>query len=295
MLNSNYNIKLPNDENLSRIELEAIKWHQILEQSSANFRALQQKIIPALQAIGTDSPYLIIESVKLLSSAYYIGSFDISSARASAAGLLVLAQNIYEVKDYLLEYKIDYIQELCERRAKIESTEWVEVTTALSNILKLLNKAQGSHEKHKQKFFPPKSQFDYYLSLRMICRSAKREVFITDPYADQEVISLLENIELGVRIMILAINDNRRGREDLKLGAQKYKEQYNSIQLRLEELPGECHDRYIIIDKHMVYNLGSSINGGRKTASINPYHNLHEINSVYETMMGVWNKAIIVI
>ena len=59
---------------------------------------------------------------------------------------------------------------------------------------------------------------------------------------------------------------------------EKYNKQYNNLKIKYDNT---FHDRYLIIDKKVVYHLGASINhAGSKTFSVNKIEEDVVINSL---------------
>ncbi len=134
-LGSQFKIDMHETENLSELEKESIKYYQILQQCEGDFRALTQHVIPALIAIGIEKPSLIIESVKLLSSAKFIGNINILTARSSAMGLESLVKSIPDIATYLKDEKLDYLNELFKRRSQITDIQWQDYCKFLQNVI----------------------------------------------------------------------------------------------------------------------------------------------------------------
>lgn len=102
--------------------------------------------------------------------------------------------------------------------------------------------------------------FDAYSKLIDILNEAKKEIIIIDTYADKSVLDIVSSINKNV----ILVTSNRKLKD---IDIEKYNEQYNNLKVIFTN---NFHDRYIILDKNKVYNLGISINHfGNKVAGIN--------------------------
>ena len=122
--------------------------------------------------------------------------------------------------------------------------------------------------------------YDAYSRIVDILKSAKKEIIIVDGYSDKTVLDIISNTEIKT-ILITKKNTN------LKLvDLNKYYKQYHNLKIYYDET---FHDRYIIIDKEIIYHLGASINyAGSKTFSINILSDI----SVKQTLLKEIDKII---
>lgn len=89
--------------------------------------------------------------------------------------------------------------------------------------------------------------YDAYSKLLDIFNEAKEEIIIIDNYANKELLDILRNIDK--RIIVISKNI------DYVL-KKKYQEQYTNIIFNIDNV---FHDRYIILDKSIVYVSGMSL------------------------------------
>ena len=88
---------------------------------------------------------------------------------------------------------------------------------------------------------------------------------------------------INVNVTLITSNKSKLKQTDI----DKYNEEYSNLEVRYAET---FHDRYIIIDKNIVYHLGASINHtGSKTFSINvledeivKYSLIREVSNEYQ-------------
>ena len=103
--------------------------------------------------------------------------------------------------------------------------------------------------------------YDAYSKLLDIMKEAKNELIIIDNYADKSILDMIRNLKVNVTIMC-----KNKGLLK-KIDIEKYQKQYNNLTVVYDDT---FHDRYLILDKSVVYHCGASINyAGSKTFSIN--------------------------
>ena len=115
--------------------------------------------------------------------------------------------------------------------------------------------------------------YDAYSLLYDIFSMFKEEIIIIDNYADKKLLDMICKIDK--RIIIYSKNMN----EEL---ISKYNKQYGNV-----EIINNCkfHDRFIIIDKSILYNCGASFKDlGNKCFSINKIENKRILNEILEEL-----------
>ena len=127
-----------------------------------------------------------------------------------------------------------------------------------NRILSLESTLDKFKEKEFNKIFFEGELYDSYSLLMDILSSAKKDIIIIDNYAGKELLDILKNIDK--KIIIISKNID----ESLK---SKYISQYNNVSFIKNE---SFHDRFIIIDRSILYSCGSSFKDlGKKCFSIN--------------------------
>ena len=103
--------------------------------------------------------------------------------------------------------------------------------------------------------------YDAYSKILDIMSKAKKEIIIIDNYADKVVLDMIRRLKVGVTL--ITKNNSLLSKIDI----ENYNKQYNNLIVKYNNT---FHDRYIILDKAIVYHCGASINYiGYKTFSIN--------------------------
>ena len=110
--------------------------------------------------------------------------------------------------------------------------------------------------------------YDAYSLLLDILNSAKKEIII-DNYAGKELLDILKQIDINIIIYSTNMNE---------ILIKKYVKQYNNV----EFFPNnKFHDRFIIIDKKIIYHCGSSFKDlGKKCFAINKIESDKILNDV---------------
>lgn len=105
-----------------------------------------------------------------------------------------------------------------------------------------------------------KSWWSGYEFAAQLVRSAKEEIVIIDPYADDTVLSLIAKKAEGVKVFVYSARINRTMNEE----AARLNRQFPTVELRNMR---DVHDRFIIVD-HTIYHVGASIRdlGNKLTA-----------------------------
>lgn len=122
--------------------------------------------------------------------------------------------------------------------------------------------------------------YDAYSKLLDLMIEAKYELIIIDVYADKSVLDMVRRLK--VKVLFITKKDSLITREDI----DKYNKQYDNLKI---VYTNTFYDRYLILDKKIVYHLGASINyAGSKTFSINKI----EEDDVIKLLIGKVNNII---
>ena len=112
----------------------------------------------------------------------------------------------------------------------------------------------------KNKLFLNGEEFSSYKEIVKILNKAKNEITIIDNYADLTLLEIISDINKKVILIT-----NKKILKDVDI--RKYNKQFDNLEI-IEN--NTFHDRFIILDKDIIYHLGASINHiGRKTCAIN--------------------------
>lgn len=113
--------------------------------------------------------------------------------------------------------------------------------------------------------------YDAYSILMDILNQSTEEIIIIDNYAGKELLDILK--DLNKKIIIISKNLN----ETL---IKKYKAQYSNVEFKQLDI---FHDRFIIIDRNLLYSCGASFKDlGKKCFAINEIESAYMLNALLE-------------
>ena len=144
------------------------------------------------------------------------------------------------------------------------------------NDIKLLQESFQKFEEKKviNEIYFNGQIYDAYSKIIDIFKEAREELIIIDGYSDKTVLDMIKELTCKV-ILITKKNSNLK-----ELDIEKYNTQYHNLNIIYNDT---FHDRYFIIDKEIIYHLGTSINhAGSKTFSVN----ILEDELVKETLLN---------
>ena len=111
---------------------------------------------------------------------------------------------------------------------------------------------------------------------------AKKELIIIDGYADKSVLDMISKINVKITLIVKTKTLLQ------EIDIEKYKEQYHNLEIIYDN---SFHDRYIIIDKKIIYHCGASLNKvGSKTFSINRLEDKEIINGLLNKTLNMIGK-----
>ena len=131
------------------------------------------------------------------------------------------------------------------------------------NEIKLLQESFSKLEEKEKinHMFYEGQIYDAYSLLIDIFNEAKKEIIIIDNYADKSILDMITN--LNVKVIIVTKKFNLLKDIDIK----KYNRQYHNLKVIYSD---KFHDRFIIIDKKVLYHSGASYKDlGNKCFAIN--------------------------
>ena len=130
--------------------------------------------------------------------------------------------------------------------------------------------------------------YDAYSKVMYIFKESKEELIIVDRFTDKTILDMIK--DLKVKVILITGNNTKM----TKLDIDKYNSTYNNLNIYYSDI---IHDRYIIIDRNIIYHSGNSINYiGYRGSSIDIMNDksvkagiLNDINSIinYKDRGGV--------
>ena len=130
-----------------------------------------------------------------------------------------------------------------------------------------------NNKKEVNKIFFEGELYDAYSLLMDILNKSKKEIIIIDNYAGKELLDILKKIDKHMIIVSKNID------EILK---KKYESQYSNIVFINND---SFHDRFIIIDKEILYSCGSSFKDlGKKCFAISEFNDKEYLKKILKTI-----------
>ena len=126
-----------------------------------------------------------------------------------------------------------------------------------SKRIDLIEEALSEFKEKNNHLFFEGQIYDAYSLLIDIFSKAKKEIIIIDNYVDKNILDVLSKIDKDIVIITNKYNNS---------DYSKYKKQYKNIKLVINN---SIHDRFIIIDKKILYHSGASFKDlGKKCFAI---------------------------
>lgn len=168
--------------------------------------------------------------------------------------------------------------------------------TALKSIIQkyeILGETVPTSKVPSEAVYPSDTPYSAYKHIRSIITSATKQLTVVDPYVDDTVIILLEEVQHDVEIRVLT----RNMKGDFKLAGQKFKKQREKAQQGTLEVrrSGKLHDRFVVADDKL-FHLGASIkDAGTKMCAMSEFEGSNIKSKLSETISGYWAEAEIVL
>ena len=158
-----------------------------------------------------------------------------------------------------------YVNNYETRISNIE-TKIIDYDNKFDRLFEALDKK----EKQSHIFFEGQI-YDAYSLLIDILKEAEEEIIIIDNYIDKQILDIISFLDKEVTIITNKYNN---------IDINKYKEQYNNLNIKINN---KFHDRFIIIDKKILYHSGSSFKDlGKKCFSINKIEDKKLLENILE-------------
>lgn len=198
-----------------------------------------------LQIANSDKPVKLFSLDVIISVGYRVKSFQGTQFRRWANQVL---------KEHLLKGG-SVNQRLISHENKLENHD-----SRLLSLEKQVDFFVKANLPPSEGILNAKSWWSGYEFAAQLLRSAKEEIVIIDPYADDTVLSLIAKKAEGVKVFVYSARINRTMNEE----AARLNRQFPTVELRNMR---DVHDRFIIVDS-TIYHVGASIRdlGNKLTA-----------------------------
>lgn len=143
----------------------------------------------------------------------------------------------YLLKGYAMNQRIDRIENKYEN---------------LSKEVKQISLQLKTQELPNQGIFFDGQIFDAYAFFSNVIKKAKKEIVLIDNYIDESTLTHLAKKEIHVDVILYTKSLSKQ----LILDIKKANEQYGRFEVKIF---AKSHDRFLIIDRTIVYHIGASL------------------------------------
>ena len=141
------------------------------------------------------------------------------------------------------------------------------------NRLSLLENTFDSFKDKNNHIFFEGQIYDAYSLMIKIFDKSKNSIIIIDNYIDKNILDILSKTNRKVTLVTNKYNN---------IDYEKYKEQYDNVTLVVNN---SFHDRFIILDKKVLYHCGASFKDlGKKCFAITKIESKELLNSLLERL-----------
>lgn len=170
-----------------------------------------------------------------------------------------------------MRHYINYNKNILPRRFLLLEEKVDNNTRKIDELFDKFN----SQEITKDSIFFKGDIYDAYSVLLEIFNVVKDEIIIIDNYIGKVLLDELRSINKKIIVISSNINDNLK---------QKYLKQYNNITFINND---SYHDRFIIIDRKIVFHCGASFKDlGKKCFGIHEIENKNEIENLLKDVIN---------
>lgn len=114
----------------------------------------------------------------------------------------------------------------------------------------------------KQRVFFEGQVYDAFSLFIDIIRKAEKEIILIDNYIDIETLNILSKKNSNVNVIIYTKQNTKLSLRDIN----KFNSQYPKLEIKYTD---KFHDRFLILDKKIIYHIGASIkDAGKKCFGI---------------------------
>ena len=134
----------------------------------------------------------------------------------------------------------------------LEESEKTELVTNCDRFNSLKHSTVAPYAFTEQGIFFQGQIFDAYAKFETFLQTAKDEIILIDNYVDLSVLERLSKKQNGVRVEIYTAPKTKLTEQD----CMKFNAQYPSLTVHYAT---KMHDRFLIIDKKILYHFGASL------------------------------------
>lgn len=177
------------------------------------------------------------------------------------------------LKEYLLKgYALN------KDRTLITDDNYIELVHRVNSIDNRVSKLETDNHIDNEKIFFDGEWFDARSFIKDIFTRAKEEIILIDPYADIKALDYLKVKTEGVIVQLFISSKAKLTQGDI----DAFNEQYGNLEIILDD---NFHDRFVIVDRKILYHLGASLNYiGKKVFAITKIEDENLLVSIKERL-----------
>lgn len=165
--------------------------------------------------------------------------------------------------------------------------KWIKTTQEILNEFEPAFLQNIRYDKNQ--YFLPEENIHYAMSILFkIMKRAKNNLTIVDQYLDEEIFDYINSLDSLINIKLITANNK-----------PIFKKLYITLKIKRINIEAkesnDCHDRFLIIDDSEVWQLGASINGiGKKASMFNKVLDLKEKEKFLLNFNNWWSQGKII-
>lgn len=147
-------------------------------------------------------------------------------------------------------------------RTLITDDNYIELVHRVNSIDNRVSKLETDNHIDNEKIFFDGEWFGERSFIKDIFTRAKEEIILIDPYADIKALDYLKVKTEGVIVQLFISSKAKLTQGDI----DAFNEQYGNLEIILDD---NFHDRFVIVDRKILYRFGASLNYiGKKVFAI---------------------------
>ena len=163
-------------------------------------------------------------------------------------------------------------------RTLITDDNYIELVHRVNSIDNRVSKLETDNHIDNEKIFFDGEWFDARSFIKDIFTRAKEEIILIDPYADIKALDYLKVKTEGVIVQLFISSKAKLTQGDI----DAFNEQYGNLEIILDD---NFHDRFVIVDRKILYHLGASLNYiGKKVFAITKIEDENLLVSIKERL-----------
>lgn len=130
----------------------------------------------------------------------------------------------------------------------------------------------------KQKVFYDGQTYDALSYIEMLINTADKSIVLIDGYTDSKTLDILSRKNPGVNVDVYSFKHS----QPTKTESAAFNLQYPSLKVNTMH---SCHDRYLILDDKVAFNIGASLkDAGKKSFSISRVEDVDTVKEIVKRL-----------